>query len=191
MSTTAAACSLIKEAKCTISACMNDKNRYSTAYFAGGCFWGIEYFFEDKLGVIDTSVGFMCSKTAKKPTYKDVFLGKTDCYEAVEVIYDNNKTDYKTLAEFFFEIHDPTQTDGQGGDIGKQYQSVIFYSTEDEKRTALNLIQTLLALGLDIQTKLKRAEAFYKADDYHQHYYSKKGLSPCSHTYTKRFISEV
>lgn len=94
---------------------------------------------------------------------------------------------YETLARLFFEIHDPTQVDRQGPDVGDQYRSEIFYTTPEQKRTALELIGRLRAKGYDVVTKLSPATTFWKAEDYHQNYYDRKGASPYCHRYVKRF----
>ena len=94
---------------------------------------------------------------------------------------------YETLAKLFFEIHDPTQLDGQGPDLGEQYRSEIFYQTESEKETALKLIKTLRDKGYDVKTKVTKATTFYPAEDYHQDYYEHKGTEPYCHFRVKRF----
>ena len=103
------------------------------AYFAGGCFWGVEYYLEKLDGVKDVISGYM-GGDKENPTYQDVSSGNTRHIETVKVIYDPQKISYEVLAKAFFEIHDPTQTNGQGPDIGKQYLSAIFTSNEEEKK---------------------------------------------------------
>ncbi|HIE05489.1 MAG TPA: bifunctional methionine sulfoxide reductase B/A protein [bacterium (Candidatus Stahlbacteria)] len=156
------------------------------AYFAGGCFWGVEYYFEKKEGVISAVSGYM-GGTKGNPTYEEVCSGKTGHYEAVEVTYDPKMVSYEELAKLFFEIHDPTQPDGQGPDIGEQYMSVVFYSNGEEKKIAEGLIKILKDKGYNVVTKLLPATKFYKAEDYHQDYYEKKKQKPYCHIYQKRF----
>ncbi|NPA27577.1 MAG: bifunctional methionine sulfoxide reductase B/A protein [Epsilonproteobacteria bacterium] len=158
------------------------------AYFAGGCFWGVEHMFEQLDGVIYAQSGYMGGKS-KNPTYKEVCSGDSGHLEVVEVAYDPSKITFKDLAKYFFEIHDPTQTDGQGPDIGPQYLSAIFYNDEEEKRIAQELINELEKKGLKVATKLIPAKEhpFYKAEEYHQNYYKKRGSKPYCHSYIKRF----
>jgi peptide methionine sulfoxide reductase msrA/msrB len=156
------------------------------AYFAGGCFWGVEYFLENAKGVISTRVGFMGGDT-EKPSYREVCAGTTGHVETVEVVYDPSKTSYEELARLYFEIHDPTQKGRQGPDIGEQYSSVVFYASEEEREAAEKLIELLKKKGFDIATRLERAGGFWEAEEYHQHYYDKTGKTPYCHAYVKRF----
>jgi len=158
----------------------------STVYFAGGCFWGVEYLFEKKAGVLFAESGYM-GGTKKNPTYEEVCTKKTGHFETVKVVYNPEKISYEALVKYFFEIHDPTQFNGQGPDIGKQYLSVVFYNNENEKKTAEKLIKILNNKGYDIVTKLIPAGKFYKAEEYHQNYYKKKGGQPYCHFYQKKF----
>ncbi|NOX14485.1 MAG: methionine-R-sulfoxide reductase, partial [Epsilonproteobacteria bacterium] len=100
----------------------SDEQKESYAYFAGGCFWGVEYFFSKTKGVIEALSGFMGGKL-ENPTYEDICYKNTDHLEVVQVKYDKKQVNYKELAKLFFEIHDPEQTNGQGADIGSQYLS--------------------------------------------------------------------
>lgn len=162
------------------------KEDLKKAYFAGGCFWGVEYFFEKQAGVREAVSGYMGGKS-KNPSYKEVCTGKTGHYETVEVTYDANKTTYENLAKLFFEIHDFEQKDGQGPDIGEQYKSVVFYSDDVEKETAEAIIGELKSKGYDVATMIKKAEEFYRAEDYHQDYYEHKNSKPYCHVYRKIF----
>jgi len=156
------------------------------AIFASGCFWGTEYQLQKLDGVISTSVGYI-GGFVPNPTYKQVCTGTTGHAEAVEVVYDQKKVSYETLARLFFETHDPTQVDRQGPDIGTQYRSEIFYLSEDQKTTAEKLIGLLEKKGLDVATELTPASEFYSGEDYHQDYYIKSGGTPYCHSYKKRF----
>lgn len=157
-----------------------------TAIFASGCFWGTEYFMEQAEGVIDTQVGYI-GGTKENPTYKEVCTGTTGHAEAVRVIYNTKKTDYETLCKLFFETHDPTQVDRQGPDIGTQYRTEIFFLNENQREIAERLKAELEADGLKIATKITKATTFWEGEDYHEHYYQKKGSTPYCHRYIKRF----
>ncbi len=156
------------------------------AYFAGGCFWGVEHLFQSKDGVLSAASGYM-GGTTEDPTYQQVISGGTGHFETVRVEYDPSKVGYEELARYFFEIHDPTQENGQGPDIGERYRSVVFYGSDEERETAERLIGILEEKGYDIATELKPVETFWDAEDYHQDYYERKGHQPYCHTYTKRF----
>jgi len=123
----------------------------------------------------------------KDPTYMQVVGHKTGHLEVVEVVYDSTKVSYETLVKLFFEIHDPTQKNGQGPDIGNQYLSAIFTSDENEKKTIYKLVGILQAKGLDIATKVRSGAPFYKAEEYHQDHYARSGRKPYCHSYKKLF----
>ncbi len=156
------------------------------AYFAGGCFWGVEYYFENFKGVKSAVSGYM-GGVKENPTYDEVCYTDTGHLETVEVTYDSTEVSYEALAKLFFEIHDPTQKNGQGPDIGSQYLSAVFYKTEEEKITVEKLIEILKSNGYDVATKVIKAEIFYPAEEYHQNYYFRHNKTPYCHTYTKRF----
>lgn len=162
------------------------KARSAKAWFAGGCFWGVEYYFEQAKGVEAAVSGYMGGHV-DHPTYQQVCSGTTGHYETVQVSYDPTQTSFETLARLFFEVHDPTQADGQGPDLGQQYHSVIFYSTPDEKATAEKLIGLLKEKGYQVVTQVIPAVTFWPAESYHQDYYAHKGKTPYCHFYTKRF----
>jgi peptide methionine sulfoxide reductase msrA/msrB len=156
------------------------------AIFAGGCFWGVQYYLERAPGVISTRVGYIGGRK-DNPTYQEVCRGNTGHLEAVEVTYDPAKITYEDVAKLFFEIHDPTQADGQGPDIGGQYHSAVFYLTPEQKATAQKLIQILKDKGYAVVTQVLPAGTFWPAEDYHQQYYDKNGHTPYCHAYKKRF----
>ena len=156
------------------------------AIFASGCFWGTEYFLQQQDGVIATTVGYTGGHVAD-PTYREVCGKKTGHYEAVEVIFDPSRTTYEKLARVFFETHDPTQTNGQGPDIGPQYRSAIFYTNASQKEVAEELIAILEGKGYQIATQVIKAEPFYDAETYHQDYYHNNGKTPYCHGYRKLF----
>jgi len=163
-----------------------EPGRYGTAIFAGGCFWGVEYFMQKSPGVVSVTSGFTGGHV-KNPSYKEVCTGRTGHAEAVRIIYDPDKTSYETLLKLFLEIHDPTQIGGQGPDLGDQYRSEIFYLNEDQKKVAEKNIGLLKAKGLKVVTAITQASEFYDAENYHQDYYFKNGKIPYCHAYTKRF----
>jgi peptide methionine sulfoxide reductase msrA/msrB len=159
---------------------------YEKAYFAGGCFWGVEYFFQNAKGVISTTVGYMGGHK-DNPSYHEVCDGNTGHAEAIEVVYDPAVTSYEEMAKLFFETHDPTQVNRQGPDIGEQYRSAVFYTDEDQKKIAEKLIGILKDKGYKVATELVETGPFWKAEEYHQDYYEKKNGTPYCHAYEKRF----
>lgn len=156
------------------------------AIFAGGCFWGVEHHFQQTPGVISAVSGYT-GGSVPNPTYKQVCTGLTGHAEAVLVTYDPSKVSYEKLARLFFEIHDPTTLDSQGPDFGTQYRSAIFYKSDDQKKTALKLIDQLKAKGYDVVTQVLPAKEFYAAEDYHQDYLDKHPERPSCHIPVKRF----
>ena len=150
---------------------------YASAVFAGGCFWCIEYRFSEFDGVVQAVSGFTGGSLAD-PSYEEVIAGGTGHVEAVKVYYDPEAVTYRDLAVHFFEIHDPTQTDGQGPDIGEHYRSVLFYRSEDERKTAEELIAILEASGDAVDTRLRPRVIFWEAEEEHQNFYRRHGLGP-------------
>jgi methionine-S-sulfoxide reductase len=159
-----------------------------SAYFAGGCFWGVEYYFEKLEGVSTAISGYMGGHL-NNPSYKEVCGGRTGHLEVVKIDYDPNIVTFEELAELFFEIHDPTQKNGQGPDIGNQYLSAIFYNNQEEKDILQALIEILKNKGYDIATQLISTHnaPFFEAEEYHQDYYFKHNKQPYCHKYIKRF----
>jgi len=158
----------------------------SKAYYAGGCFWGVEHLFQGKSGVLTAVSGYM-GGPVNNPTYQEVCTGMTGHLEVVEITYDPDQVNFEELTKFFFEIHDPAQANGQGPDIGPQYLSAIFYGSEDEMDIISALIDQLKKKGYDVVTQVLPMETFWKAEDYHQDYYVKKNQQPYCHSYQKKF----
>jgi peptide methionine sulfoxide reductase msrA/msrB len=156
------------------------ENSLEKAYFAGGCFWGVEHYFQIEPGVISTQVGFMGGDLSN-PTYEDVCYKKTGHAEVVEVVFDKTKVSFEKIAKLFFEIHDPTQIDRQGPDVGDQYRSEIFYTTEDQKNISQKLIDVLKSKDYQVVTRLTKTTDFWPAEEYHQKYYQKNGKQPYCH----------
>lgn len=159
---------------------------FKDAIFACGCFWGVEYQFKRVEGVIYTRAGY-CGGTKRNPSYEEVKSGTTGHKEAVHVLYDPGVADYEKLVRVFFEIHDFTQKNGQGPDIGSQYLSYIFYLSDEQRQIAEKYINLLRNRGYDVATRLEKAGVFWVAEDYHQSYYDRTGGIPYCHTWKKIF----
>jgi len=164
----------------------NSVNDTEEVIFAAGCFWGVEYFFKKLDGVLKTEVGYSGGHKTE-PTYEEVCSGNTGHLEAIRVIYDPLKLSFEKLVQYFFEIHDPTQVDGQGPDKGEQYLSVIFYYSDEQKKSAEQLKSALKKKGLTVATRILPVSVFWRAEQYHQNYYEKTGKQPYCHHYVKRF----
>lgn len=163
-----------------------EKTQLKKAYFAGGCFWGVEYYMKKLEGVITVISGYSGGAT-DDPSYEDVCRGDTGHLEVVEITYDVNKVSFLELLKYFMEIHDPTQKGRQGPDIGEQYSSAVFYTSEEERSEALKVLDILRTNNIVPATELFQFERFYRAEDYHQNYYARKGSTPYCHSYIKRF----
>ncbi|MEJ7685386.1 MAG: peptide-methionine (S)-S-oxide reductase MsrA [Segetibacter sp.] len=137
-------------------------------------------------GVISTAVGYI-GGTKENPTYEEVCTGRTGHAEATEVTYYPSETSYENMVKLFYETHDPGQMNRQGPDIGTQYRSAIFYKNDEQKAHAEKLTEQLKAKGYKVVTEITKAGIFYKAENYHQKYYSKGGGSPYCHRYIKKF----
>lgn len=157
-----------------------------SAYFAGGCFWGVEYHFSKLNGVKSAISGYMGGNTLN-PDYHSVCTGFTGHLEVVKVEYDESIVSFETLAKLFFETHDFTQTNGQGPDIGSQYLSAIFYVDDKQKEVSETLIVELENKGFKVATSLYKFVTFYEAEDYHQDYYERHQKVPYCHSYKKVF----
>ncbi len=147
------------------------------ATFAAGCFWGVEDAFRKVKGVVNAKVGYTGGKT-KNPTYEMVCSDSTGHAEAVDVEYDPSKVSYDGLLDVFWGIHDPTQLNRQGPDVGTQYRSAIFYHNEKQKKAATaskNKLEKSGKYKKPIMTQIVPVSDFYKAEEYHQKYFEKKG----------------
>jgi peptide-methionine (S)-S-oxide reductase len=152
------------------------------AAFGGGCFWGVEAAFRRVEGVTGTAVGYM-GGTLARPTYRDVCTDQTGHAEVVEVEYDPSQVKYDDLLSVFWEVHDPTQMNRQGPDVGTQYRSVIFFHTPQQEAAAKHSKKKLEEAGFykkPIVTQIVPAMEFWRAEEYHQQYLEKRGLSHCS-----------
>jgi peptide methionine sulfoxide reductase msrA/msrB len=156
------------------------------AILAAGCFWGVEYYLKKLPGVLKTEVGYTGGKKAN-PTYQEVCSHQTGHVEAIRVLFDPKKLSYENLLKYFFEIHDFTQANGQGPDIGEQYLSRIYYYDEEQKSIAQKLIHELEHKHYQVATKLFPVSTFWRAETYHQDYYTKTGKAPYCHRYEKKF----
>ena len=147
------------------------------ATFAAGCFWGVEAAFRQIPGIIETQVGYTGGETAD-PAYPEVCTGTTGHAEAVELVFDPRNVSYRDLAAFFFKMHDPTQVNRQGPDVGTQYRSAVFYHSPEQKAAAEELKEALDQSGQyrkPVATQIVPAAPFYRAEEYHQCYFEKNG----------------
>lgn len=156
------------------------------AYFAGGCFWGVEHFLEQIDGVLRVESGYMGGHV-DSPSYQDVLTHESGHYEAVRVYFDPAKVNYEVVAKRFFEIHDPTQANGQGPDIGPQYRSAVFVTGDEQRTVTEGLIERLKARDYAVVTEVLPAATFWPAEEYHQNYYARKGDTPYCHAPVDRF----
>ncbi len=164
-------------------------DRIETAYFAGGCFWGVEYIFDHTEGVLYAQSGYMGGSLAN-PEYEEVCSGSTGHAETVKVVFDNSSVSFRELAMTFFEIHDPTQVNRQGLDTGTQYRSAVFYTKEEQLTTIDELVSILKAQGYEITTQVNPAENFWQAENYHQKYFDNNGGGASCHPRVNRFHRE-
>jgi peptide-methionine (S)-S-oxide reductase len=152
-----------------------------TATFGAGCFWGVEAKFADIPGVIETAVGY-AGGSLDHPTYKEVCTDRTGHAEVVQVVFDPARVSFEALLEEFFRLHDPTQLNRQGPDWGSQYRSVVFYYSQEQMETAQRKIEELKVEGVfpkPIVTQLTPAGSFWRAEEYHQKYLEKRGMTQC------------
>lgn len=151
------------------------------ATFGAGCFWGVEAEYRQIQGVRATAVGYEGGKL-ENPSYKDVCSNRTGHAEVVEVEFDPERVSYETLLNVFWENHDPTTLNRQGPDVGTQYRSVIFFHSPEQQAAAeasKAKLEQAHRFKRPIVTQIVPAETFYKAEDYHQQYLEKRGLSSC------------
>jgi len=147
------------------------------ATLAAGCFWGVEAAFEKIKGIEKTTVGYTGGKT-KNPTYEQVCTNKTGHAEAIQIMYNPEEIKYDQILEIFWTIHDPTQLNRQGPDIGTQYRSAIFYHSEEQKKIAEQSKENKQKqYNKKIVTEIIPAQEFYPAEEYHQKYLEKQGLT--------------
>lgn len=152
---------------------MNSNERLEKATFGGGCFWCVEAVFDQLQGVKGVASGY-AGGHVENPTYKQVTTGTTGHAEVVQVIFDSSVISYDELLDVFWTVHDPTQLNRQGNDVGEQYRSIILYESEEQKLIAERSIKEYEASEMyngNFTTQLVALEKFYKAEDYHQNYY--------------------
>ncbi|MEO1958475.1 MAG: peptide-methionine (S)-S-oxide reductase MsrA [Nautiliaceae bacterium] len=147
------------------------------AVFGGGCFWCLDAVFRRVRGVRSVEVGYAGGST-KNPTYEQVCTGMTGHAEVVKIDFDESVISYDELLDIFFQIHDPTQLNRQGNDLGTQYRSIILYLNEEQRKKAFEKIQELKEIGIDVVTEVKKFDKFYKAEKYHQNYFAKNPFQP-------------
>jgi peptide-methionine (S)-S-oxide reductase len=148
------------------------------ATFGAGCFWGVEVEFRNVPGVTNVEVGYL-GGWMDNPTYKDVCSGRTGHAEVVEVTYDPHVVSYEHLLTVFWSLHDPTQLNRQGPDVGTQYRSAIFWHDAEQQRLAEEGKHRLIASGRPVVTEVTKTSTFYRAEEYHQQYLVKHGRASC------------
>jgi len=150
-----------------------------TAIFAAGCFWGVQYYFDQVPGVKETIVGYTGGHT-EKPTYEEVCTHTTGHAEAVKIEFDPKEVSYETLLKQFFRMHDPTQMNRQGPDVGDSYRTAIFYTTDKQKEQAESAKKTAQSdFDEPIVTEITKAGEFWPAEDYHQKFTERTGRGMC------------
>ncbi len=151
------------------------------ATFAAGCFWGVQLEFSKMFGVLNTKAGYTGGHK-QSPGYYEVCDGDTGHAEAVEIQFNSDVVSYEELVREFFKLHDPTTLNRQGPDVGEQYRSAIFYHSDEQKATAEKVIQEVEDSGEFVNrvvTQVLPADKFWDAEDYHQHYFAKRGMASC------------
>ncbi len=177
------------------------RNDIATATLAGGCFWCIESAFNSLNGIISATSGYMGGNT-KSPTYQQVCTANTGHAEVVKLVFAKKIISYRDILEIFFTLHNPTQLDRQGEDIGSQYRSEIFYENEEQQQIAKVIIDEISASRLfdePVVTRVTPVSAFYTAEDYHQEYfknnpenqYCQAVVSPKLAKFKKTFMSKL
>lgn len=149
------------------------------ALFAGGCFWGVQYYFDQVPGVVKTAVGYTGGHT-ENPTYDEICTHTTGHAEATLIEFDPAQVNYRTLLAQFFRMHDPTQLNRQGPDIGDNYRSAIFYFDQEQRKEAVQARNQKQAdIDQPVVTQIEPAGPFYKAEEYHQKFAEKTGIGMC------------
>jgi len=159
---------------------MAEKDKLEIATIGGGCFWCLEAVFEQLEGVESVVPGY-AGGTDPNPSYEQVCTGTTGHAEVVQITFEPEKITYQEVLEVFFTIHDPTTLNRQGGDVGTQYRSVIFYHTREQEKVAEEMIEKLEASGTwesPIVTAVEKLQEFYPAEEYHQGYYLRNSAQP-------------
>jgi peptide-methionine (S)-S-oxide reductase len=164
---------------------------YEKATFGAGCFWGVEYVFRRVPGVVDVEVGYSGGMT-RNPTYEQVCSHTTGHAEAAQVTFDPDRVSFDQLLEVFWAMHDPTQVDRQGPDVGDQYRSVIFAHSDEQREAAeASKARAQSRFGKPIATQIVPLTEFYPAEGYHQAYYEKNGHTPYCHTVPVRTLEDL
>ena len=159
---------------------MENNTKHETAIFANGCFWCTEAIFQRLKGVDEVVSGYT-GGTIKNPAYREICTGRTGHAEAIKILFNPSEISYDELLEVFFATHDPTTLNRQGNDVGTQYRSEIFYTTEEQKKAAENFIKILekeKVFKNPIVTAISEEKPFYKAEEDHQNYYNENKLQP-------------
>lgn len=154
------------------------------AIFAAGCFWGVQYYFDEIPGVIETEAGYIGGHT-ENPTYEQIVSHTTGHAEAVKVIFDPAKVTYETLVRHFFRMHNPTQLNRQGPDVGDNYRSAIFFTSSEQSDIAKHVRQELneAAFAGKIVTEITEAGTWWPAEEYHQKFAERTGRGMCHIAY--------
>lgn len=156
---------------------MTANSETKIAVFGGGCFWCTEAVFEELKGVVSVKSGY-AGGTTENPTYEDVKTGESGHAEVIKIEYDPNSISYNDLLTVFFATHDPTTLNRQGADVGTQYRSAVFYTTEEQKKEAGAFIEKLNESGPKAVTEVSPLDAFYEAEEYHRKYYLNNTSAP-------------
>lgn len=159
-------------------------NSTETAIFAAGCFWGVQYYFDQMPGVLESEVGY-AGGHVENPTYEQVCTHKTGHAEAVKLVFNPKEVSFETLLRHFFRLHDPTQLNRQGSDVGDNYRSAVFYTSNTQKEIAEQVLNELNTSEYDgnIVTETTEAGKWWPAEDYHQKYTEKTGRGMCHVAY--------
>jgi peptide-methionine (S)-S-oxide reductase len=160
---------------------MTEQTGLKKATFGAGCFWGVEDAFRRVPGVVDVAAGYEGGKT-ENPTYREVCSHRTGHAEVVEVDYDPSQVSYEQLLDVFWAIHNPTTKNRQGLDLGNNYRSVVFYHDPEQRAAAEASKKAVDASGAHrrkVVTQIEQARPFWRAEEYHQQYYNRKGISSC------------